>query len=188
MATVTYDLDRDVRTAESMAARLTPYIYENELYGHMPNDLAKLTVGGLLMRLHRLKAISNQLSPHQQEAVKSVQAQFDDVERNWRVALEGKLQREFQARLTAMHQYVNEYIDNPTLFKENYYSAAEKRVILEALADEAKSLDYMVEDIKGALLSLDNKMRRYLEKGDFIWDKRLQVAYPAEKYWFLYVS
>jgi hypothetical protein len=87
-----------------------------------------------------------------------------------------------------MHQYVNEYIDNPTLFKENYFSAAEKRVILEALADEAKSLDFMVDDVKGALLALDNKLRRYLEKGDFIWDKRLQTAYPPEKYWFLYVS
>src|SRR5579871_2702207 len=49
---IRYDLDRDVRTVEQMAARLTPYVYESELYGLMPGDLPKLTVGGLLMRLN----------------------------------------------------------------------------------------------------------------------------------------
>ena len=39
---IRYDLDRDVRTVEQMAARLTPYIYENELYGLMPGDLPKV--------------------------------------------------------------------------------------------------------------------------------------------------
>src|SRR5258707_14790510 len=53
MATVRpqFDIERDVKTVEAMASRLTPYVYENQLYGSMPGDLAKLTVGGLLMRL-----------------------------------------------------------------------------------------------------------------------------------------
>src|SRR6202022_2614455 len=55
--TLGYDLDRDVRTLAAMAAGLKTYVYDSELYGLMPGDLPKLTVGGLLMRLRRLPAI-----------------------------------------------------------------------------------------------------------------------------------
>ena len=43
---VRFDFDRDVRIADAMASRLKPYVYENELYGLMPNDYPKLTLGG----------------------------------------------------------------------------------------------------------------------------------------------
>src|SRR5260221_1821519 len=58
---IRYDLDRDVKTVEAMAARLKPYIYEEELYGQMPGDPPKLTMAGLLMRLHRLSPLSREL-------------------------------------------------------------------------------------------------------------------------------
>jgi hypothetical protein len=187
-ATIVYDLDRDVRTVDAMASRLTPYIYEDELYGQMPSNLAKLTVGGLLMRLHRLNAIRNLLTPEQQTMVSAAQNKLNEVRRDWAVAYEGKLKREFQARMTSFNQFINESMDNPKLFSENFAAEAEKRAIVQALADDAASMNFMVDDIRGAITTLDNKLHRYLESGDFIWDERLKPAYPKDKYWFLYVK
>jgi len=188
MATIVYDLDRDVRTVDAMASRLTPYVYEEELYGQMPSNLPKLTVGGLLMRLHRLNAVRTVLSPDQQQMVTTAQNKLNDVRRQWAVAYEGKIKREFQARMTSLNQFLNESIDNPKLFSENFAAEAEKRAIAQALADEALSLNLMVDEVRGAITTLDNKLHRYLEPGDFIWDKRLESAYPKDKYWFLYVK
>jgi hypothetical protein len=183
-----YDLDRDMRTVEAMASRLKPYVYENELYGLMPGDLPKLTVGGLLMRLHRLSAISGTLSPGQREALQKARQQTDEVRREWTVAYEGKITREFQARLTALNQFLNEYPDNPRSASENYPSEAEKRTILEALTDEAANLNILTADMKNALGATDNKIRRYTQPSSFIWDERLRPAYPQDKYWFLHVK
>lgn len=183
-----YDLDRDVRTVEAMASRLKPYVYENELYGLMPGDLPKLTVGGLLMRVHRLSGIASTLSAKQQDVLTKAQQQLDEVRREWTVAYEGKLTREFQARITAFNQFLNEYPDNPRSAAENYPSNAEKRTILEALSDEAASLDILSTDMKNALSATDNKLRRYTQPSSFIWDERLRPAYPEDKYWFLYLK
>jgi len=183
-----YDLDRDVRTVEAMASRLNPYVYENELYGLMPGDLAKLTVGGLLMRMHRLSAISSTLSPKQQDTLNKARQQLDDVRRDWTVAYEGKLTREYQSRISAFNQFLNEYPDNPRSVAENYPSNAEKRAILESLADEAASLNILTADMKNALGATDNKLRRYTQPSSFIWDERLRPAYPEDKYWFLYLK
>ena len=185
---IRYDLDRDVKTAGEMAARLKPYIYEEELYGQMPGDLPKLTVGGLLMRLHRLSAILGELASKQREVVQEAQKKLDEIRRDWAVALEGKVQREFQARLTSVDQFVNECSENPRNCLDNYPNAAEKRVILQSLADEAEGHGYLTDQMKGALSVMDNKLHRYLSKGDFIWDKRLEKAYLPDKYWFLYVK
>ena len=183
-----YDVERDVRTVEAMASRLTPYVYEDELYGQMPGDLAKLTIGGLLMRLQRLSAIKNQLTPGQQEALRVAEGKLDEVRRQWAVAYEGKIKREFQARMTLLNQFVNECVDNPRNCMENYPQAAEKRVMAQVLADEAQHLNIIADEVKGALTSVDNKLHRYTEPGKFIWDQRLEAAYPKDKYWFLYVK
>jgi len=184
---IRYDLDRDVRTVEQMAARLTPYVYENELYGLMPGDLPKLTVGGLLMRLHRLSVISDQLSSKQQEVVRAAAKRLDDVRREWPVALENKVQREYQARITALEQFVNECPESPQNCTDNYPPSAEKRTILQALYDEAAAHNYLSDHMRSGLQVLDNKLRRYLQSSDFIWDARLKPAYPSDIYWFLYV-
>ena len=34
-----FDLERDVRILSAMASSLTPYLYENEMYGYLEGDL-----------------------------------------------------------------------------------------------------------------------------------------------------
>ena len=186
---IRFDLERDVRTAQDMAARLVPYVYESELYGQMPGDLPRLTVGGLLMRLHRLSALVDSLTPSQRAAIKTAQEQLDNVRKEWPVAYEGKLQQEFKARITAVEQFVNECAESPQRCMDGYPSGIEKRVIAEALRDEAAERNALSDELQAALPNVDGRLRRYVKKGgNFVWDKRLEAAYPPEKYWYLYVT
>jgi hypothetical protein len=185
-STTGYDIERDLRTVEHMSARLTPYVYENELYGSMPGDLVKLTVGGMLMRVQRLSAVAYLLSPKQRETLTKAQQKLEEVRRQWRVALEGKIQRELQARVKSIDQFIMDCSDNPKNCKENFPSTAEQRVILEALLDEAVQFGILTDTMKNGMVVLDNKLHRYVGDGEFMWDKRLEKAYPKDKYWFLY--
>src|SRR5258708_9043261 len=106
---IRYDLDRDVKTAGEMAARLKPYIYEEELYGQMPDDLPKLTVGGLLMRLHGLSAILGELASKQREVVQEAQKKLDESRRDWAAALAAQLHRDSQTRLTPLTDSVTTF-------------------------------------------------------------------------------
>jgi hypothetical protein len=181
------DLDRDVHVIELMAANLTPYIYESELYGVMPGDYPRLTVGGLLMRLHRLSALNKQLSLKQQITMNEAQHLLEEVRRKWAVAYEGKIQQEIKARMINLAQCLTECEENPASCVENFPSAIEKRVMVEVLKDEAETRSVWTDELKGLLTSIDKRIHRCAVKDEFCWDPRVQPAYPPEKFWFLYV-
>lgn len=186
---ISFDLDRDVRTVEAMAARLKPYVYEKELYGVMPGDLPRLTLGGLLMRLQRLSALTDLLSPKQQTIVQTAQQQLDSIRQEWGVAYEDKLQHEFTARLNTLGQFLSECHETPRGCFEAYPSAIEKRVIAQVIADEMEARHTATPITRAALTDMDSSLRRYVKPADaFIWDSRLKPAYPRDQYWYLYVA
>ncbi len=185
---IRFDLNKDVRTVEAMAARLLPYIYENEIYGPMPGDLPRLTVGSLLMRLHRLSAVADLLSSEQRSTLNTARQQFDQVRKDWSVAYETKLLHELNARLSSLLQFIAECQDNPPHCGDLYPSNAEKRVIAEELKDEAATRNVFTPTLQAELSGIDNKLHQFFSPGEFTWDARLKSAYPREKYWFLYVK
>lgn len=183
------DLAQDVRVVAAMADRLTPYIYESELYGMMDDPtLPRLTVGGLLMRLARLSALRDQLSPSQQAALETAQRKLDEVQRTWAVHYEGKLQQELHARLVALEHFAHECAEHLRACADNYPSAMEKRVMIEHLRDAALERNVLSDDLKGRLTALDNAISRCIEKGEFCWSEQVQPAYPPQKFWFLYAK
>jgi hypothetical protein len=69
---------------------------------------------------------------------------------------------------------------------ESYPSEIEKRVMLEHLISEAKAQNTLTETQEAGVRGFDASIRAYLESAPFIWDKRLEAAYPADQFWFLY--
>lgn len=183
-----YDLNLDVRTVEAMAERLVPYVYQEELYGLMPSNLPKLTVGGLLMRVARLQQLVELLSENQQQALKNAQAALAATKEAWHVHYVGKLHREFKSRLESLELYLSEASDNLRAFAENYNSQMEKRVICEGLLREAVGMEEPSPEMRNRLPGLDNGIRRYIEAGNFRWDSRLEAVYPSTDYWYLYAN
>jgi len=181
-----YDLARDVRALGAMAANLTPYLYEKELYGYLSGDLPRLTVGGLLMRLYRLERLRDHLSPEQQNMVQDARINFEAEQSEWSVHYEMKLQQELEARLNALQRYLEDCREKRASCAEEYPVQAEKRLIIEHLSREAARLDVLSPEHQTRLRQLDTQLHRLLTDGPFITDPLLQEVYPRDEFWWMY--
>lgn len=185
--TLAFDLDRDVRALSAMASNLTPYLYENEVYGYLAGDLPRLTLGGLLLRLHRLTQLENLLNAEQQNSVHNAQLNFESATSEWAVHYESKLQRELHVRLDAMEQFLHDCTDDPQGCVAGYPVEAEKRTMIKHLRDAAEERDIFTDDLRGRMRQLDNKLQRIFHEGRFIFaDERLMAVYPREAFWWLH--
>jgi hypothetical protein len=187
MTRFTYNLDVDVRAVTAMAAALVPYIYQDELYGALSNDLPRLTVGGLIMRLNRLGALDNILSDGQRQAVSTARGQFDKMKTEWAVAYEGKLKRELTGRLRALGQFIMDCVDR-RLCADLYPGEIEKRVMVAGLLTEAQKYNVLEPNVTSQIAGIDDRLHMLTRPGEFLWDARLEVAYPRASFWYLYVS
>ncbi len=185
---IQYNLNRDVHTAQEMASRLDPFIYENETYGFMPGDLPKLTIGGLLMRLQRLSLLGNLLSDVQREALITSQQQLVTIKQAWLTAYTNRVAHELTLHINELNQFLGDYEQDQDACRETYPSVVEKRVIAQILVGEARELNVPLPDLENRLRDIDLRLQTYFKPGRFVWDKRLLRAYPKDQYGFLYMS
>ncbi|NDJ75615.1 MAG: hypothetical protein GYB65_05090 [Chloroflexi bacterium] len=184
--TLAFDLERDLRTLAAMASNLTPYLYEQELYGHLSGDLPRLTLGGLLLRLHRLSALSDILDPEQQTVVHDARLNFEAERAQWAVHYDNKLQFELQARVEALARFLDECAREDSACAVEYPIQAEKRTMIEHLRAEAAERNIPTNDLVPRLAQVDTRLKRSTREGAFISDARLVPAYPQDRYWWLY--
>lgn len=184
--TLAFDLERDVRALGAMAANLTPYLYEKELYGYLSGDLPRLTVGGLLMRLYRLSRLSDHLSAEQQNIVQDAAINLEAEQAEWGVHYELKVQQELEARLNSLSRFLDECREGNSTCAANYPSEAEKRIMIEHLRREAAELEVLTPELETRLRQVDSQLRRLLTDGPFITDPILQEVYPRDEFWWLY--
>lgn len=184
--TLAFDLERDVRALGAMAANLTPYLYEKELYGYLSGDLPRLTVGGLLMRLYRLSRLSDHLSAEQQNIVQDAAINLEAEQAEWGVHYELKVQQELEARLNSLSRFLEECREGNSTCAANYPSEAEKRIMIEHLRREAAELEVLTPELETRLRQVDSQLRRLLTDGPFITDPILQEVYPRDEFWWLY--
>ncbi|MBN1203269.1 MAG: hypothetical protein JXJ20_15585 [Anaerolineae bacterium] len=184
--TLAFNLEHDVQALAAMASNLTPYLYEKEMYGYLSNDLPKLTLGGLLLRLYRLSHLEESLNAEQQNLVQNARINFEAAASEWAVHYEGKLQHELQVRIDVLSRFLNECGDDLQSCAAYYPVQAEKRTMIEHLRDEAREHDCLSEELDAQLQQVDNRLRRTVDDGDFIFDDRLQDVYPRSRFWWLY--
>jgi hypothetical protein len=183
---LSYDLERDLRVLVTMAANLTPYLYEGEMYGYLAGDLPKLTLGGLLLRLYRLSRLDEILTADQQKMVQEAQANFEAQTSQWAVHYEDKLRHELRSRIDAFNHYLNECFEDSQGCTANYPSQAEKRTMVEHLKTEAENHDALTHELGARLGGVDQKLRQQFQESEFIFDERLKSVYPREHFWWLY--
>jgi hypothetical protein len=182
-----FDLERDIQVLAAMASNLTPYLYENEIYGHIANDMPRLTLGGLLLRLYRLTRLDNVLDSEEQNQVQDARINYEAECAKWAVHFENKLQRELESRVNALLLYLDECGDDLRNCAAGYPSQAEKRIMIEHLRDEAEENAVLTDELVGRVAALDQKLRQWLREGEFIIaDERLTAVYPRARFWWLY--
>jgi hypothetical protein len=190
-----YDLARDLREAQAMANALVPYVHEDALYGRVggrglfsASAMPSLTIGALLMRVRRLRALEARLSAPERETLKAVEAQIESVRQTWTLHFSEKLVKEANSRLRAIEQYFKECEDDPRLCAGAYLPEALRRTIVQEIAAALESYDLPVTDLQRSMRLVDGKLRRHTEPSAFIWAAALQPVYPDPPFWWLYAK
>ncbi len=185
-----YDLQRDLREAEAMAAGLEGYLRGTRLYGSVGGGFSfqrmpALTVGALELRCRRLALLARDETTRARSA--GLTAQCEALREEWPLHYRRKLLREVHARLDTMRRYLQDMAGDPGRALRNWQPELLRRSIVEELrrlmarlelADAA--LELKVRQGDGLLLTIAD------EPCAFQWDARLQPVYPAPDFPWLY--
>ncbi len=177
-----YSIEHDLKELQAMAAALVPYIYEDELYGRVGMNMPSLTVGAVLLRLHRLRALENQLTPQQRTVLDQAEAQVAEIKKEWGSHFEKKLLREAEARLRDIMTYTREAKEAPRSAANAYMPEALRRSMVQEILNALPNDSELVSRARQA----DSALKSYLEDTHFIWAAALQPVYPADQFWWLY--
>jgi hypothetical protein len=188
----TYKIERDLSEAQKMAEGLTEYVRGTELYGHTGagffggGDTPALTIGALLLRLRRLNALQDKLTPEQRRQLQTIQERFENARNEWRLHYEGKLLKEANSRLDNIRTYVKEATDAPRSARGNYPTEALRRTIVQEVLREMHDLNLDSAEVDTKRRDVDGRLRGLLKSAPFLWDAQLQAAYPEQEFWWLY--
>lgn len=191
-----YDAERDLRILEAMADQMEPYLIEDELFwpisGPVRGGMPRMTLGGYLLRQHRLTALRGGLTAHQQERLQEALAAFTAARAEWGMHYNNKLTREWGMRVHLLHEFLRDCNEADVRHCADYWPVqAKQRTILHHLREEAAERDILSREQEAELARIDRELRRYLlpgEQGAFLWAEGLEPVYPRETYWWLWVA
>jgi len=192
MAEINYLLDRDLSEANAMAEALENYVKGDDLYGSVSGlygtapDMPSVTIGGLLTRLRRLKALEDQMTDVQKATLTNAEMLHDDVRQKHTGRYHEKVVNEAGARLRALEAFFAECEDDPQACADSYLPEAQRRTIVQEIVNALERYNLPVIHFDDTLRQRDAQLRRFTEPSEFIWSAELQRAYPEEVYWWLY--
>ncbi|MCP4427178.1 MAG: hypothetical protein GY803_22045 [Chloroflexi bacterium] len=183
----TEKLAQDALILTEMAGEMVDYLRSDALFWQMMRGgMPKLTLGGYLMRQHRLLALRDLLSAEDREKADTAVTQFNQTLVEQIVRLEQKAHRELEARIRQWSEYLKDSQSGPAA-AANYRSAVETRAMMTAVTEKLSLPPYRLESrIKEQIALLDGNLRQRWQTGPFIWPEEWEPAYPQAEYWFLY--
>ena len=178
----------DIRYLEAGLELLEKYLLSKEIYWPIgvnsppgEPDLPRLTLGGLLLSLARIRASAS--SPVQQEQVFRLETRMNEILTKWRVAWGQKAAQEFRSRLNLWRDFLEEYRQNREGNADRYVYEVQRRVMLEMLKEE--SAEIASSDLE-LLSGLDQLLWAVFIPGEFVWDQSLERGFSPDKFWYLY--
>ncbi|MDJ0755966.1 MAG: hypothetical protein QNJ45_20735 [Ardenticatenaceae bacterium] len=180
-------LQRDLTIGERMVEEMAGYLQAETLFGRMPPSLPALTLGGYLMRQHRLLALQEALPPADQTRVDNMINTFDQILSERIVRSENRAHREIGARLRQWEEYIRDLRRDLRGNAGYFATAVEPRVMIAALLEMLSEPPYQLqEEFAERLELLDRGLSGVWQAGPFVWPEEWESAYPANEYWYLY--
>jgi len=181
-------LSRDLMILEAMVMDLDAYLMSESMWWMMAHsDIPRLTLGGVLMRRHRLLVLKDQLESDEQNRLQTALEQFEQVLDEKVIRFEYRAHQELRARMSEWAGHLRELKSNVMAEIENYANVVDTRVVITATLDKLQEPPYRpAVKIAQELAQLDQNLRNRWHDGDFIWPQVWKPAYPREKYWYLY--
>lgn len=188
MDTKVSTLGQDLDVLEAMTAEMADYLDSNVLYWNMvKGNMPKLTLGGYLMREHRLTHLTSLLSEEEQERLTAALQEYKEAVTERIVRFETHAHEELGVRSRQWGSYIEDLHRDGVRVGVNYKTAVENRAMIEALVDRLETPPYQLNRAAyGNLAMMDQGLKPYWKKDGFVWPEEWQPAYPQAKYWWLY--
>lgn len=188
MSEATNKLKQDIIILEAMVVEIEEYLMSDVLFWPlMKSSLPRLTLGGYLMRQHRLAALGELLDEDEEQRLQEAMDQFNEALVERVVRFEEKAHVELRARLRQWSEYLKDLKRESSGYRQNYATAVEIRAMIEALLDKLKMPPYRLQEkILEQLIVYDRVLSSAWRSGDFVWPEEWKPAYPKETYWWLY--
>ena len=181
------DSSTELIISQRMAAELEDYLKSDVLYWHVSepsllgSHMPQLTIGALLEALTRAEAGCADLPPGQQKELEAVRQQLDRIRAAHAALFVNKAIHELHSRLTA---YRANLADAQRKTKGLYTQDAHVRAKIYLL-EQALGPD-VTPELQQQREQIDQELYEVFVPGEFIWDARLQAAFPQKPCWWLY--
>lgn len=186
----TYLPDSDLSFLQAAAPEFEQYLLSPEIYWHLQSPrgqgpLPLLSLGGLVLAMARLDAVKPSLPDPQSRTEERSTSQVSDLRARWASVVARKIAAEASRHLNLWRSYLQDLKESPYSALDRYPQDVRERVLLALLASqpEATLLDATHHR---AVAGLDQELRMRFREGEFLWDSRLQSAFPRSGFWFLY--
>ena len=173
-----------------MANDLEDYLPSEVLYWQISlanplgNRMPQLTIGGLLEALLRAQAAIDELSAAQRSDLQAARLQHDQIRNKYMAHYLVKATREINSRLDAWNSYLDEAIRKPgdaaIYYPQEVRARAKVYLLAQALGH------HLPATIEQRMTALDSELQLVFQPGPFVWDARLQAAFPVDPCWWLY--
>ncbi len=181
----------DIAILQTMAARLDDYLSRDRLYWPMvvktPAGTYRpgMSIGSMLMRLARLRAQRDQLTPEQRAILEQVETEMQRARRWYPQAYRDHALRELTSLLDSWRWFLDECNERPEQCPENYPAEVRTRTNIQLLIDHLGE-DEIPSQLLSQVQALDQRLRMRFQRGEFIWDPKLASVFPQDTYWWLY--
>ncbi|MBN1964126.1 MAG: hypothetical protein JW910_05745, partial [Anaerolineae bacterium] len=153
-----YDLAHDLAIVQKMAGELDRYLREPELWWPLGGQMPRLTIGGLLLRRHRLLCLAaHTLALHDALAV------FETARAAWPIHYRDKVTREWKTRSNLLGTLLR---DCEAVRAEkahgapidHWLPAVEQRTILHELGGDPYAAEALTSSHRAALARLEGRL------------------------------
>jgi hypothetical protein len=172
---------------QHMLRDLEDYLMSDVLYWHVaePNPLGshmpQLTIGALQEALRRATAAQTDLAIGQQQELAEAHAQHDRIRAAHPALYVNKAIRELHSRLNAWKADLDDGSrKTPGYYAQDVHVRAKIYLLEKALGPD------MPPEFQRQLEQADRDWFEVFVPGAFVWDPRLQPAFPKDPCWWLY--
>ena len=181
-------IEQDLGILEAMALNMEDYLDSEVLFYPLPDaDMPRLTLGGYLMRQHRLYELRDNLDTLTRRRLDTTMERFRDATVGHSGRVEQRAIHELEARVRQWQEYLNELHDACETYAAYYPAAVEARVMMSALINFLRRPPH---ELPAALLTRvaqqDELLSQQWQGDGFVWPDLWQPAYPEQRYWWLY--
>jgi len=186
------NFDQELNQLQTLADALEEYILGDETYRTVMLTRSKgyerttMSGGQLLSLMNYLLRGRAALTVEQQNRLDGLVAKVEQTIGGLRTPFLKHLTREAHSNLDRLRWFLDSCQEDMEQCRRDFPTEIQNRQRLEELS-QAFASD-LPADLAHELATVDERIRAMSAAGDFVWPQRAKELYPAEPYWYLYVT